>query len=842
MSRTIRKQIFETLETLQKATELTGKLLREKQAEQLPELLAGCQECAIAIGTRVEENYTAELQSIRALEEYCELVYQMSEALEQPEACVKLYQQMENQVQQVRTKMKEELPDKLEVVFLPYKVSMWDSLESIWMAADADQNCDAYVIPIPYYDKNPDGSFKQEHYEGDMYPDCIPVTDYRGYDFAKRRPDAVFIHNPYDQFNNVTSIHPFFYSKNLKQFTDMLVYVPYYSTAGGMSEGQKSCMAYYFADYLVIQAEKYRKFFDPQLPQEKLLALGSPKFDRVLRLCQNPPEPPEDWKEKMAGKKVYFYNTSLNGMLANTASFLEKMAYVFRCFEKNKAACLLWRPHPLMDSTFATMRAEYKPVYDMLKKKYQEGNWGIYDDTPEIANTIALCDAYVGDAGTSVTSLFGLAGKPMFILNNEIHSEPKEDDWRGEMVRGFSIWGDEWIVAPNNKLYRSRNRDYKYEYFCDLNTYSGGAYYSAVLPVNGKNYVCPASAQDILLLGEHGIEKRIQLKYRIEQRGAFCSAAPCGKYLFLIPNNYPAIVRYNTETEELVYLTEHLDVPIGTAQGERRIGACCAQDEFLYWASPIDNRMLKINAETCKMQVLAVGPTSENGCAGLIPNGEDLWLLPMTGRVITRWNPKNGDIKKYTAPDSLECRHPVIGYVCENRPFGYAVFDGDDVYLPPSWGNLYLKLNQKTGEMTEWEPPFEQPKHAKNGYYMKGGKCYFYRPEGQTEGPLVHAFSLMDSKLYELNLRTKEYQKIEVKFSREELQSHEAGFGEYSEWMRYACLENAFNSLSDFLNDNITGGAFDAERQIRAFGEIASNHDGTSGDKIYEFVQKKLQG
>ena len=32
---------------------------------------------------------------------------------------------------------------------------MWDSLESVWQAADADPDCDAYVVPIPYYDTPP---------------------------------------------------------------------------------------------------------------------------------------------------------------------------------------------------------------------------------------------------------------------------------------------------------------------------------------------------------------------------------------------------------------------------------------------------------------------------------------------------------------------------------------------------------------------------------------------------------------------------------------------------------------------------------------------------------------
>ncbi|NMB42298.1 MAG: hypothetical protein GX996_10260 [Firmicutes bacterium] len=44
---------------------------------------------------------------------------------------------------------------KLEILFLPYKSSMWDSLESIWRAAKDDPSCDCYVVPIPYYDRKP---------------------------------------------------------------------------------------------------------------------------------------------------------------------------------------------------------------------------------------------------------------------------------------------------------------------------------------------------------------------------------------------------------------------------------------------------------------------------------------------------------------------------------------------------------------------------------------------------------------------------------------------------------------------------------------------------------------
>ena len=843
MSRAVRRQLFETLETLQQVNQLLEDLLINGEAEETIGTLTDCQSCAVAIGTQIEKIYGENLQTIHAFENYCEQIYQLTLVLGDTAKCREIYLQSNAELQKIRAYMEEEIPDRLEAVFLPYKISMWDSLESVWMAADTDPSCDAYVIPIPYYDKNQDGSFKAEHYEGDRYPADIPVVHYNDYNFELRRPDVIFIHNPYDQFNNVTSVHPFFYSKNLKQFTDCLVYIPYYSTSGGMSDAQSQCMAYYFVDYIVIQAEKYRKFFDPELPDEKFLPMGSPKFDKVIRICNNPPQPPEDWREKTAGKKVYFYNTSINGMLANTPAFLKKMEYVFKCFEGRSDACIVWRPHPLLESTFASMRGGYKKSYDALKKYYVDSDFGIYDDTPEITDTIALCDAYIGDSGTSVTSLFGMAGKPVFILNNNISTRPESDDWRGEMIKGFYPYGnDEWMVTHGNKLYRAPKRDYKYKYFCDLCDYAGGDYYSWVVRVGGRNYVCPLHAQNILLIGEKGIEKRIELEHCIEQRGAFYGAIGCGRYLFLIPNTYPAIVRYDTTTGKVKYYKDCLDVFAINVEGERRLGGFCVWKDYVFIASPADNQVLAIHAESGKQQVLTTGAVNNCGCSSLIADEQDLWLLPYSGRVITKWNPETGKVHEYAGcPKELRCTQPIWEYECEDIPFGYAAIDDDYVYLPPHLGNMYIRLNKRTGEMTEWKPDFGQQRGAKSGYYSSIGNAYFTK-QAKGKKNVYNLFSTQDRKLYEVNVKTDEYQEIHVEFDMEELKKNEPGFGEQSEWLKYCCLENAFNSLPDFLDGNIIGGVFDRDRQIRAYGEIAANYDGTSGDKIYEFVRDKLSG
>ena len=159
-----------------------------------PAILSDCQEAAITLGTNLEQQGEEGIRLTNILEEYCENLYQFSQKLVEG-ADNKVYagyiQTMAGQLAELEEGICKRLPERKEVVFLPYKASMWDSLESVWMAADKDPNCDAYVIPIPYYDKKPDGSFGEFYYEGDLYPDYVPITDYREYDLEERHPDAI---------------------------------------------------------------------------------------------------------------------------------------------------------------------------------------------------------------------------------------------------------------------------------------------------------------------------------------------------------------------------------------------------------------------------------------------------------------------------------------------------------------------------------------------------------------------------------------------------------------------------------------------------------------------------
>ncbi len=430
MSRTTRKQLLSMTDTLIKANKALKINLPKasKKKEGLIQLLSDCQDSAISIGETMEKLYGEETETVAELEAYCENLYQMTLALENLPRAKDLLQVLTGQILRIRRLIEQEVPDRLEAVFLPYKASMWDSLESIWKAAGEDGDCDTYVIPIPYYDRNPDGSFREEHYEGKLFPKDVPITHYNEYDFEIRLPDVIFIHNPYDGGNYVTSVHPYFYSKNLKNFTNKLVYVPYFVLNGeGIDENFATPTAVLYADYIIAQTERerqdYIRYCSRLYPQgqfeKKVLALGSPKIDKVRSVNRDNVEVPGEWLERTEGKKVILYNTSLNGLLKAGDAYLNKMQDVFTVFHNREDAVLLWRPHPLMESTLLSMRPELYAEYMRLKEWFQAEEIGIYDDTTDMYPAIGLSDAYYGD-WSSLVWLYRETGKPVMVQDVEV--------------------------------------------------------------------------------------------------------------------------------------------------------------------------------------------------------------------------------------------------------------------------------------------------------------------------------------------------------------------------------------------------------------------------------------
>lgn len=443
-----KREILNFIDGLQQAHGEIKEALEKHELASVQAMLAECQEFAVELGNAIEDTEGEGCVTVSHVEEYCETLFRVYEEIGGSCEANKIYKTLKKQLLRVENSVKNDIPTRREIAFFPYKASMWDSLESIYFAAKEDPNSDVYCVPIPYFDLDANRSFTTMHYEGGEYPDNIELTDWRLYNLEERKPDIIFIHNPYDEWNNVTSVHPRYYSKNLKDYTDKLVYIPYfilgeadpdnYEQVKGM-EHFCAVPAVVYADQVVVQSEKMRQIYinvmcetmgedTRKIWEKKILGLGSPKTDKVLNTRKEALEIPEEWLkiiEKPDGswKKIVFYNTSVSTLLANDEKTLRKIECVFKNFEKKgDKVALLWRPHPLMKATLKSMRPQLLEPYERLVEAYREAGWGIYDDTADMDRAIALSDAYYGDA-SSVLQLYKKTGKPTMMQNTDVLSD-----------------------------------------------------------------------------------------------------------------------------------------------------------------------------------------------------------------------------------------------------------------------------------------------------------------------------------------------------------------------------------------------------------------------------------
>lgn len=429
--------------------------LKKANPSGLTEVLEECQSIAIDIGNYIE-SYASEdvAEFVHVLEDYCEQIYQISAGSAascsyQADVPQKTLENYEKKVDRALRALK----IRTEVVFLPYKSSMWDALESIWRAAAEDSACDVYVVPIPYCDRNQDGTVKEWHYEGGMLPEYVTVTDYRQYSMEERMPDLAYIHNPYDGYNLVTSVAQDFYSSELKKYVKKLVYVPYYYAGSVLSDHQNSLPSLGNMDYIILPGEAAVDAMAVYQPREKLLPLGSPKIDRML-LMDGHGIVPDEWKALAQGKKIVLYNVGLSPMLQGRYRSLEKMRVVFNAFKARQDVLVWWRPHPLIKATLHAVAPELVGAYEELEKEFLLERIGIYDTGADGNLAVASADAFIGDY-SSMVYLFGVTGKPIFYVNQRILTDRA-------LCRNYVVMMDFDIDDDGNLLFVSG----EYELLC----------------------------------------------------------------------------------------------------------------------------------------------------------------------------------------------------------------------------------------------------------------------------------------------------------------------------------------------------------------------------------------
>lgn len=319
----------------------------------------------------------------------------------------------------IKKQIEDNVEGKIKIVFMPYKYSMWDCMESIWEAGRADEKVECSVLPVPYYDRLEEGGFGEFHYEGESFP--MEIKDFRTYRMEVEKPDIVFIHNPYDESNRVTIVHPYFFSRRIKKYVGFLVYVPYaisgYTYHPENLGGFCQAPGVQCSDMVVVQSESLKQvYMEHGIEENKIMVLGSPKVDAIINKCKER-NIAEIWKKKRGKKKCILLNTSISTFL-KSKNGVEKISNVIDEITARHKVFLIWRPHPLLQVTIATMRQSQMQGYNSLMERIAASDDIEVDLSEDALMAISYSDGLISDYSSLILQYL-FTGKPILALTGK---------------------------------------------------------------------------------------------------------------------------------------------------------------------------------------------------------------------------------------------------------------------------------------------------------------------------------------------------------------------------------------------------------------------------------------
>lgn len=424
----LKYNIMKMLNLMEQMQKNVLRQLKNGNREQIFEWLTQLQESAMEIGEAVEALENPDKALISCLEEYCELLYGLSQAVEDQGKGISQADVCDRKLVDIYRRIKQ-IPMEIKIAFFPYKYSMWDSLESIWKAASKDKRCECQIIPVPYYDKGEDGKLEEFHYEGENFPEDIPILDYRNYSIESENPDIVYIHNPYDEYNKITCIHPVFFMENLKKQGAVMVYVPYYM-AGVCSNFEKMGTGYKtkgtaYSDYIILQSDKLKAAYEYSgIESEKLLVIGSPKIDKIYEMMERDGRVKKEWQPVLKDRKVLLFCSSINDLLWYD-DWLCSTNAVIDSVLADKSLALIWRPHPLLFQTLQILKKDYVKEYQRIYEKVREAENGVIDENGDFGDALTASDGMISDFSSLVLQ-YTFSGKPVLLLRGDSEGRKME--------------------------------------------------------------------------------------------------------------------------------------------------------------------------------------------------------------------------------------------------------------------------------------------------------------------------------------------------------------------------------------------------------------------------------
>lgn len=289
--------------------------------------------------------------------------------------------------------------------FLPYKASMFDCMETVYLAAKA-HGLVADLVPLIYQTlpdekwRDETEAFKQMGYETTSF-----------LDFTDRKYDYVVIHYPYDRNNIVTRLTPEECTDRLKQY-GQIVYIPYHGNIAGPEWKrfftQPGCVG---SDVVVLGSENDVKWFREVNPDYSGTIILSKRPLKVESAIYHEADPmPEEFT--VLAHPITLVLGTLHTFTRNPAERIAKHREALQKLMQEEGS-IIYRPHPLVRDAIAVMQPAYLAQYDSMLADFKERV--IVDESPFLSRTLRAADKMVCD-NSSVTRTWIPTGKPYEVI------------------------------------------------------------------------------------------------------------------------------------------------------------------------------------------------------------------------------------------------------------------------------------------------------------------------------------------------------------------------------------------------------------------------------------------
>lgn len=328
-----------------------------------------------------------------------------------------------------------------KIVFLPISPLMWEGFQTIWEDAVENPENIVKVIPIPTYNRDSENNLSGDEYLTTGYPDLVPITDINSYNLEAEHPDIIYIQNANDSGTLGFTVHPYFYTSNIKNFTDNLTYIQYTCwpelpvNNHAYLEDLRTMLipeGINNVDHIIVQSPNMKDVYLHLLAgasakqleywESRISFKDYPRIRILEKYNHSSNILPIEWLEIIKNpdgtyKKTTLLCTSVMDILENNRPKINELRDYFDTFShKKEDEVLIWRPYPNLDKVLERLRPELYDEYHELVKYYTDNDIGIFDTLPTPTPAIVVSNNYSG-SNCGVSELFKSTGKVCHILS-----------------------------------------------------------------------------------------------------------------------------------------------------------------------------------------------------------------------------------------------------------------------------------------------------------------------------------------------------------------------------------------------------------------------------------------